>query len=382
MNKVLNNEQEAINIGVVTSPISKSGCIPTSNLLKIICSISNNVFLITGNYGYEYFKCDSRLHVYGLIHEDEANPLFRILSYIYMQLKIAKKLLGLSKNIDIWIFFIGGESLLIPLAMAKLLRKKVIISFTGSSTKIHRAAGDKFSFMLHFLSRISCRLCDCIVVYSPNLIDEWNLSSFVKKISIAHEHFINLDCFYPKKPFIERNNLVGYVGRFSEEKGIINFINSIPLILTKRNDLRFVLIGDGALKDYIDKFLKRNNLTDVVEVIEWVQHESLPNYLNELKLLVLPSYTEGLPNIMLESMACGTPVLSTSVGSIPDIIKNRKTGFIISNNSPECIAEGVINALKNLDLVKININSRTVIEKNFTFNSSMLTYKKIIYNLL
>jgi glycosyltransferase involved in cell wall biosynthesis len=106
-------------------------------------------------------------------------------------------------------------------------------------------------------------------------------------------------------------------------------------------------------------------LTARVDLPGWISHDDLPGYLNQLRLLVLPSYTEGLPNIMLEAMACGTPVLATPVGAIPDVIIDGKTGFIMENNSPECIAENVIRALNSPDLERIAENGRRFVEENF-----------------
>ena len=105
---------------------------------------------------------------------------------------------------------------------------------------------------------------------------------------------------------------------------------------------------------------------------------SFQDYLNELKLLVLPSYTEGLPNIMLEAMACGTPVLATPVGAIPDVIKDGETGFIMENNSPERIAENVIRALNDSNLDIIVKNARELVEKDFTYEAAVERYRKIL----
>jgi len=103
--------------------------------------------------------------------------------------------------------------------------------------------------------------------------------------------------------------------------------------------------------------------------------------LNELKLVVLPSFTEGLPNIMLEAMACGTPVLATSVGAISDVIKDGETGFIMENNSPEHIARNVIRILEQPDLDKIVENARALVEQEFTYKAVVKRYKKILSEL-
>ena len=81
---------------------------------------------------------------------------------------------------------------------------------------------------------------------------------------------------------------------------------------------------------------------------------------------------------MLEAMACGTPVLAAKVGAIPDIITDGKTGFIMENNSPECIAENVIRALNTPNLEEISENGRKFVEENFTFESAVARWNGVL----
>lgn len=106
-------------------------------------------------------------------------------------------------------------------------------------------------------------------------------------------------------------------------------------------------------------------------------HDKLPDYLYELKLLILSSYTENLPNITLEVMACGTPVLATTVGAIPCVIEEGDTGYIIEDNSPACIAENVMHALEHPDLEMIVGNARLV-ERELTYGAVVERYRKIL----
>ena len=115
-----------------------------------------------------------------------------------------------------------------------------------------------------------------------------------------------------------------------------------------------------------------------VRLSNWISHEDLPEYYNQLKLLVIPSYTEGLPNVMLEAMACGTPVLSTAVGSVPDFIQDCETGFIMENNTPECIAKNIIRVLNHPQLEHIANEGRILIEHEFSFEKTVDNYRHIL----
>jgi len=140
-----------------------------------------------------------------------------------------------------------------------------------------------------------------------------------------------------------------------------------------------VLIGgDGQLKETIEKSLQEQGIRSNVDLPGWISHDGLPKYLNQLRLLVLPSYTEGLPNIMLEAMACGTPVLATPVGAIPDVIQDEVTGFIMENNTPECIARSVMRALNHPDLEGIAERGRQYVEKEFTFEKAVERWQEIL----
>ena len=80
-------------------------------------------------------------------------------------------------------------------------------------------------------------------------------------------------------------------------------------------------------------------------------------------------------------MGCGTSVLATSVGGVPDLIKDGETGFIMEDNSPECIAENVIRALDHLELEKIVKNARALVERDFTYEAAVERYRKLLKEL-
>ncbi|MBA7664550.1 D-inositol-3-phosphate glycosyltransferase [subsurface metagenome] len=276
--------------------------------------------------------------------------------------------------------FLGGERFLLPMLTAKLLRKDVVMVFAGSGVKVAQAEKDSFYRVLRFLSRANCALSDRIILYSERLIEEYGLERYRSKISVATKHFLTLDTFKIQTSLKERDDSVGYIGSLHELKGVPNFLSAIPKVLEKRDDIRFLIGGDGKLRGEVEDYLSREDLGNRASFIGWIPHEQLPKYLNQLKLLVLPSCTEGLPNIILEAMACGTPVLATPVGAIPDVIRDGETGFILEDNSPECIARNIIRVLNHPNLDDIAMNARSLTEREFSYEAAVEKYNKILSN--
>ena len=374
-------KKDELNIGIVTSPfLLKAGVPPLSNLIDILSPFSNDLYVITGNAGAALTHED-KVHIYLIEHKQEVNIFIKILKYVRANLKISYKLAKLS-NVDLWFFFMGERPLLISILAAKLLRKNII--FVSSGSLIRFTGGQKNildRIVTNFLEPVNHILANKIIIYSEKLINESDLKKYRNKIGIAYEHFLDFDKLTIKKKIDEKDNLVGYIGRLSEEKGVLNFVKAIPKVIKEKEDLEFLIGGGGQLRDEIEKYLNKENLNDKVKLTGWIPHDKLPEYMNELKVIVLPSYTEGLPNIMLEAMACGTPVLATPVGAIPDVIKDGKTGFIMEDNSPECIAENIKRALNHLDLDKIVKNARELVEKEYTYEAAVERYKVVFKEL-
>jgi len=367
------------NIGILTPPMGQANIKPLSNLVTIAKAISNDLCVIVTCQKRRYFKDIKDGKIYGIIHRSGSSPIDRALRYIWTQIRISWYLINLTKY-DLWIFYIG-DALIIPMITAKVLRKKVVLAMGGFMEKEIKLKNDYTANVLILPKKINLFLSNKIIVYFQNLIKEWGLEKYEGKIYIAHEHFLDFDKLKIKKKLDERDNLVGYIGRLSREKGISNFVEAIPEIMKRRDDLGFLVGGDGQLREKIEEYLNGKNLNDKVKLVGWIPYDKLSGYLNELQLLILPSYTEGLPNIMLEAMACGTPVLATPVGGIPDIIKDEETGFIMENNSPECIAKNIIRALNHPDLEQIAQNARALVEREFTFEKAVEAYRKVLSDL-
>lgn len=366
-------------IGIISLPMGQANIEPFNNLVTIVTNIADDSIVIaTYQKGVDVkqFNCN---HIFNICYELKSTILGKILTFIIIQLKICWSMLLNFRNVDLCLVYLG-DALILPVLIGRILNIKLVL-IMGSCIEIEIDFQKNYLLNINKLFKsINLRLFNKIIIYSPRLIETWKLSKFKDKIVINSEHIIDINKFHINKNINDRENLVGFIGRFSEEKGILNFVCAIEKV-GKRDDTMFLIGGDGKLKkdvlDHVDgKF--RNN----VNYIGWIPHDELSIYLNKLKLLVIPSYSEGIPNIMLEAMSCGTPVLATSVGAVPDVICDNINGFILKDNSPECIAENITQVLKNENLESISRNARKSIEKRFALNMKIGKWKSTLNECL
>lgn len=372
-------------------PEREGGHILVLNFLHVLLPIAEEIYLITGNYP-EHDLPGSKIRLTNvrndpLTSRPKQSLLSRAAKYVTAQLKMSYRLAKIAPEADMVIFFIGGSGLFFPMLTAKLRGKKTILVASASGAVCSRniygkslgGIGGLITYgIVSVLERLNYRLCDNIVVYSPILVQEFGLEKYKHKISIAHRHFVDFDKFKVQKPLNERDNLVGYIGRLSQEKGILNFIEAIPNLVGREDSVEILIGGEGQLGTKVIQYLDENKLNTKVKYVGWIPHDELPNYLNELKLLVVPSYTESGPTIAFEAMACGTPVLGTPVGLMADMLNDGETGFIMGNNSPECITENIVRAINHPNLEQIARNARALAEREFTYEKAVAEYRNIL----
>jgi glycosyltransferase involved in cell wall biosynthesis len=263
--------------------------------------------------------------------------------------------------------------------LSKILNVKIYLLLGGSLEKETKYRDEFFYKILKKHYRFSLKMCHRIILYSPNLVNQWNLTEFKEKIIIFPRHHLDFSIFKKVNGYNNREQIIGYIGSFSKVKGVHNLVEAIQRIDIQNKNLKFLFIGAGELKEEIKTLSTNPQFEDKIILHEWVEHGDIPQYLNMMKLLVIPSYSEGLPNIMLESMACGTPVLGTSVGSIPEIITDGENGYLLKDNLPETIAEKIMYVMNDKNVETVSNRAYNYVKINFSLEAAIEKFKNIRY---
>lgn len=205
-----------------------------------------------------------------------------------------------------------------------------------------------------------------------------------KKIKFISASYIDFDIF---KPFdfargeSKKYDIV-FSGRLVKNKGINLLLKATEKLKIQIPNIKLVIIGSGPLESKIKKYIKKHNLQDNVVFAGWLPTiEDLARIYNQSKILVMPSYNEGGPRVTLEAMACKTPVITTKVGAMIDVIEHKKNGLFIDWSSKD-IAEKILMLLKDENLYKkIAENGyRTVwqFERKKAIENYAMTYQKLM----
>jgi glycosyltransferase involved in cell wall biosynthesis len=122
----------------------------------------------------------------------------------------------------------------------------------------------------------------------------------------------------------ERHILVGNIGRLSEQKGMSYFIDAAEIVTRSHPEVRFVIVGDGELKDQLHGYVKSKKLQDVIMFLGY--RNDIQNVISQMDFIVLSSLWEGLPLTPIEAYSVGKTVIGTAVDGTQEIIRNGVDG--------------------------------------------------------
>jgi len=176
---------------------------------------------------------------------------------------------------------------------------------------------------------------------------------------------------------IFKNPVIINVGRLTKQKGQDDLIRSFKIIKKEIPESKLVILGEGELKRKLKRLVKKLGLEENVFFLGWQKNPF--KFISQSKVFVLSSLWEGLPNTLMEAMACGTPVVSTDCPSGPDeIIDNNENGILVPLNDQKALMSAITRILKNPAFAKeISQNAKKKVE-NFSVQKIISQYEKIV----
>lgn len=187
----------------------------------------------------------------------------------------------------------------------------------------------------------------------------WSDLADWSKINIVH---CGLDARYkaePKEVVPDAGRLV-CIGRLCEQKGQLLLLQALKIVVDKNYRVKLVLAGDGEMRPEIERDIALLGLQDHVEITGWISGDVVEQQLLMARAMVLPSFAEGLPVVIMEAMALARPVITTYVAGIPELVRQGESGWLVPAGDVQALAEVMMACLdaKTEDLLRMGLRGR------------------------
>lgn len=169
------------------------------------------------------------------------------------------------------------------------------------------------------------------------------------------------------EPTLHQNAFVS-LGRLGQRKGTYDLVDAIDIAQKTSHDIKCYIAGDGDVEK-VKELVKRKGLEKNIEVVGWADFDKKLELLSSASTVVLPSYNEGLPMSILEGMACGKAIISTTVGAIPEVI-SKENGILVQPGDVKALANALVECSTNTDLIKqMSQNNIKKIDDSFSMKT-------------
>lgn len=168
----------------------------------------------------------------------------------------------------------------------------------------------------------------------------WAALADWKKLAVVHCGIEPEKFTAPKASPTGGPHLVA-IGRLAEQKGFSLLIEAMSLAVSTHPDLRLTVVGDGPMRPEIEALIAANALSGNVTLAGWQDEAGVARALGAAQALILPSFAEGLPMVVMEAMAAGRPVIATAIAGVPELVVQGETGWIVPAGDALGLAEAI-----------------------------------------
>ena len=135
-----------------------------------------------------------------------------------------------------------------------------------------------------------------------------------------------------------------YIGRMDPKKGLLELVEAAAVLHPTRPNLRVYMVGDGPDRPLIENAIRGKDAGRYMYTLPGCSFDEVADWMAAADVVTLPSYMEGCPNVVLEALACGRPVVATNVGGIPEIM-NDECGYLVPPRDSDALAEALASSL-------------------------------------
>jgi len=238
------------------------------------------------------------------------------------------------------------------LLWAKVLGKKVVYQTHAGADSNHFFKKDGFSFLKKWL----LGLPDAVILLSN--IEKGAAEGFCrfKRLQVI-PNAIDLESYseiHPKE-FNDDTLTLGFISRLTGTKGIFESIEAIATLRSRGiKNLRLVVAGSGPDEALIRKKVNDLKLDNQVHILGSIFGEKKLAFWSEIEILLFPTYhQEGLPYVILESLASGTPLVTTEIGGIPDAVENGVQGVIVPPKNVNALADAIESLISDREKLRV-----------------------------
>lgn len=222
--------------------------------------------------------------------------------------------------------------------------------------EIHRSAGTHLNVVSRagYYHALGCGVPRGRLTFIPNGVDT----------TVFRPDAAPKDLLQRRLGLAPETPLVGFVGRFSPEKGPEVFTRAAALAARQLPDVHFVLLGDGPMRGRLQEIAQLGGARERIHFAGLC--EQMETLYPSLSLCVSSSYTEGMPLTLTEAQASGLPVVGTHVGGVPEIVAHNMTGLLVPPGNPDDISNSIVALMRSPErLAAYGVAARARMEKDF-----------------